>query len=683
MFSYLYSRWDGAQQVFDFDDEDLMEQLSEYLVNYSDISQSLDALAHRGLHGKYGQDVPGLEELLDRLHKHEQRILNRYNLDHILEDMEGRLRRIVDAERLGMEQRLREAQERLTGVDPNDTAAPTPEQISKMLKHLEQMTKRNRKFLEKLPSDPAGAIDQLRQYEFMDEQARSAFDDLQSSLEQKVLDASINELTAGFASGDQDQRNLLKEMLQELNHLIDEHLEGSSQSSRLMFDRFMQKYGQKFNLGNPSNMEELADLLHGQMCQMDMLLRSLSEEHRRQLEAAFNSVLQDAELQDEMSKLSQNLQRLSPGWDPSSAYDFSGDQNIGLERALELIADLNHMAELGGQIKKAQQGRSNSSVDMMLLKKYLGEEACQALEQLQSLAEILKRAGYLRNGGTRLELTPKGVRKIGQKALQEVFHVIRKDREGNHRTIEKGIGGDPTEDTHPYRFGDPFNLHLQRTIMNGVLRSPGTPVTLTPRDFEVQQLEQASQASTVLMLDLSLSMATRGNFPSAKKVALALDNLIRTQFPTDSLQIVGFSTYAREVKPEEVAYLTWDQFDSYTNIQHGLSTARKLLANSRGSAKQIIMISDGEPTAHIEGGELFSQFPPTPRTIRETLKEVKRCTRQGIMINMFMLDRNSALVEFVEQMTKINRGKVFYTSPNKLGEYILVDYLTSRRKLLA
>ena len=223
-----------------------------------------------------------------------------------------------------------------------------------------------------------------------------------------------------------------------------------------MFDRFMQKYGQKFNLGNPSNMEELADLLHGQMCQMDMLLRSLSEEHRRQLEAAFNSVLQDAELQDEMSKLSQNLQRLSPGWDPSSAYDFSGDQNIGLERALELIADLNHMAELGGQIKKAQQGRSNSSVDMMLLKKYLGEEACQALEQLQSLAEILKRAGYLRNGGTRLELTPKGVRKIGQKALQEVFHVIRKDREGNHRTIEKGIGGDPTEDTHPLSVRRPF-----------------------------------------------------------------------------------------------------------------------------------------------------------------------------------------------------------------------------------
>ena len=184
------------------------------------------------------------------------------------------------------------------------------------------------------------------------------------------------------------------------------------------------------------------------------------------------------------------------------------------------------------------------------------------------------------------------------------------------------------------------------------------------------------------MLDLSLSMATRGNFPAAKKVTLALDNLIRTQFPRDSLHVVGFSTYAREVRPEDVAELGWDHFDPYTNIQHGLSTARKLLAGARGSTKQIIMVSDGEPTAHTEGEELVCQYPPAPRTISETLKEVRRCTRQGITINMFMLDRNSSLVQFVSQMNKINRGKVFYTSPTKLGEYILVDYLTSRRKLV-
>ena len=185
------------------------------------------------------------------------------------------------------------------------------------------------------------------------------------------------------------------------------------------------------------------------------------------------------------------------------------------------------------------------------------------------------------------------------------------------------------------------------------------------------------------MLDLSLSMAMRGNFLAAKKVALALDNLIRSQFPRDSLHIVGFSTYAREVKPDKLAYLTWDELDHYTNIQHGLNTARRLLDRSHGGTRQIIMVSDGEPTAHMEGGRLYLQYPPSPRTIRETLKEVRRCTRQDIKINTFMLERSAYLAEFVEQMTSINRGRVFYTSPAKLGEYILVDYLTSRRKLLA
>ena len=171
-------------------------------------------------------------------------------------------------------------------------------------------------------------------------------------------------------------------------------------------------------------------------------------------------------------------------------------------------------------------------------------------------------------------------------------------------------------------------------------------------------------------------------FQAAKKVALALDNLIRTQFPTDTLRIVGFSTYAREVKPEDLAYLSWDDFDPYTNIQHGLLLARKLLGRRKGSNKQILLISDGEPTAHIENGELFSQYPSHSRTIVETLNEVRRCSRMGIMINTFMLDRSNNLIEFVDRMARISRGRVFYTTPDKLGNYILVDYITTRRWLV-
>ena len=206
------------------------------------------------------------------------------------------------------------------------------------------------------------------------------------------------------------------------------------------------------------------------------------------------------------------------------------------------------------------------------------------------------------------------------------------------------------------------------------------PVTLTPNDFEVYRIEEMVQSTTVLLVDLSLSMAMRGNFLAAKKVALALDTLIRTQFQRDRLYIVGFSTYAREMKPAKLAYLSWDEFEPYTNIQHGLSVAQKLLARHQGGSKQIIMISDGEPTAHMENGQMFLQYPPSPRTLRETLKEVKRVTQSGVTINTFMLERNAYLVDFVDEMTRINKGRVFYTTSDELGEYILVDYLSSRRR---
>lgn len=678
---FRYSRWDGAQQVFDLDGEDVMEQLSDHLVNHSDISKALEALARDGLRTKYGQDMPGVDEILRRLKSLEQDILDRYNLDNILEDLEGRIRRIVEAERTGIDRRLEQARERLTANKPDDSAAPTPEQMASLLDHLERMAARNRETLDHLPANPAEAIEHLSRYEFMDDEARTDFDGLMTSLKQQVLDATFKGMLEGLGEAGSRQMSGLKQMLRDLNALLEEHLDGSSADARSMFDRFMQKYGPSLDLGNPSSVEELADLFQQRKSQMDLLLQSLPAELREQVDSVIKSVLQDDSLRQEMAKLSQHLQRLSPTSDLPAGLDFRGGQDASLEQALQLLQDLRELGELQAGMMKAGQGAAGN-VDMPLLRKHLGEEMCQAWGRMRSLAEELEKSGYLRMKGGRLELTPKGVRKIGQRALQEIFGVIRKERNGGHRTLEKG-GGDPSEDTRPYEYGEPFNLHLQRTLLNAVLRSPGTPVELAPEDFQVQRLDQVSSTSTVLMLDLSLSMATRGNFPAAKKVTLAMDNLIRTQFPHDSLHVVGFSTYAREVRPEEVADLAWDQFDPYTNIQHGLSTARKLLAGARGNTKQIIMISDGEPTAHTEGDELVCQYPPAPRTISETLKEVRRCTRQGITINMFMLDRNSSLVQFVSQMNKINRGKVFYTSPTKLGEYILVDYLTSRRKLVA
>ena len=211
-------------------------------------------------------------------------------------------------------------------------------------------------------------------------------------------------------------------------------------------------------------------------------------------------------------------------------------------------------------------------------------------------------------------------------------------------------------------------------------RSSGPPVRLVENDFEVYRSEQLSQTATVVMVDLSWSMALRGSFQAAKKVALALDNLISSKYARDSLYVIGFSAYARELKPEELPYVSWDESVLGTNMHHAFMLAQKLLSKHKVGTRQIIMISDGEPTAHLEHGRSCFAYPPSPVTIRETLKEVKRCTDKGIIINTFMLDRNYFLKEFVNEMAKINKGRVFYTTPEGLGEYILVDYVAHKRK---
>ena len=351
------------------------------------------------------------------------------------------------------------------------------------------------------------------------------------------------------------------------------------------------------------------------------------------------------------------------------------------------------MDRLEGQLRKAQplpgraqHGDDTQEVDESLIQEMLGEEALEGSTRLRNLTDVLEEAGYIRKSESRFELTPKGIRRIGHKALQEILFLVKRDHIGGHRTPVMGKGGEHQGDTKRYEFGDPFSPHLQKSLMNAMMRdSSGVPIRLQGEDFEVYRPEQLSQAATVLLIDLSLSMAMRGNFVAAKKaaLALALDSLIRTQFPRDNLYVVGFSTYALELKSEKLPSLNWDEFDPYTNIQDGLVLSRKLLSRVPGGTKQIILISDGEPTAHVEDGQLHIQYPPSARTIRETLKEVKRCTHQGILINTFLLDRNRYLVDFAEQMARINRGRVFYTSPERLGEYILVDYVSHRQRVMS
>jgi uncharacterized protein with von Willebrand factor type A (vWA) domain len=201
---------------------------------------------------------------------------------------------------------------------------------------------------------------------------------------------------------------------------------------------------------------------------------------------------------------------------------------------------------------------------------------------------------------------------------------------------------------------------------------------LTAEDFEVERTESLTSTSTVLALDLSLSMPMRDNFLAAKKVAMALHALITSQFPRDYLGLVGFGELARELRAEQLPEVSWD-YTYGTNMQHALLLARRMLARQSGT-KQVILITDGEPTAHIQpDGSPFFSYPPAPETIRVTLNEVVRATREGIRINTFMLDATGYLRTFVEKITQLNRGRAFFTTPDTLGDYVLVDFLDQKR----
>jgi uncharacterized protein with von Willebrand factor type A (vWA) domain len=386
------------------------------------------------------------------------------------------------------------------------------------------------------------------------------------------------------------------------------------------------------------------------------------------------------DLRWQMDQLGGHLRELFPqmGWDRS--YDFSGQDPLGLAEAAGVMGELGDMDQLEQMLRGASSPGALAEVDVDRARDLLGDDAARSLEQLAQLARQLEEAGLINNREGQLELTPKGLRRIGRNALSDLFSKLARDKLGKHEIERTGIGHERTYDTKPYEFGDPFNLSIERTVRNAIRRAGGgTPVRLVPDDFEVEQTEQTVRSSTVLMLDLSLSMPMRDNFLAAKKVAMALHSLISMQFPRDYLGLVGFSEVARVITPQQLPEVSWD-FVYGTNMQHAFMLSRQLLARQTGT-KQIIMITDGEPTAHFEPGMAapFFSYPPVQETIDATLREVARCTREGIRINTFMLDATSYLRAFIEQLTKLNQGRAFFTTPETLGDYVLVDFIEQKR----
>jgi uncharacterized protein with von Willebrand factor type A (vWA) domain len=669
---YRYSEWDGSQNLFDMSADALMDELGKRLLSHWDVADALRRMQSGGLRDSQGRRLPSIQELLQRLQQRRQDQLNKYNLGSVLDEIRQKLDEILKTERQGIQSKLDEARQKAKSTDSN----LSPEVQQRLLKNIEDRAKQNLSRLDKLPSDIGGQIKELTDYDFMDENARNQFQELLEMLKKHAMESYGRDLVQRIKNMDASALANMRHMVEALNQMLEQRMKGEEPD----FSQFMQQFGDFFGNNPPQDLDELMEYMQNQIAQAQSLLDSLSAEDREELQNLLNSMLDEA-TQLEMAKLAANLEVLHPSGRTHKQYPFSGEESLSYTEALKLMEMLQKMDELEEQLSDSRNKRSLAGVDEQLTRELMGDEAAQELERLRSLTKILEEAGYISLQGGKYELTPRGMQKIGRKALEDIFAQLRKDGSGGHHLNLRGGGGEKMDETRKYEFGDEFQIHLQKTIMNSLYRQAGSlPVKLSVDDFEVFRTEELTRSATVLMLDLSLSMPMRGNFEAAKRVTLALDGLIRTQYPKDTLHIVGFSSYARKVKPEDLSRMGWDEFDPYTNMQHGLALARKLLDKERCTNKQIILVSDGEPTAHYEGERIFFQYPPSLRTIQMTLREVRRCTQKGIVINTFMLDSGRFLGAFVSQMARMNKGRVFFTNSDNLGQYMLVDYISNKRK---
>ena len=658
---FKYSRWDGTQRGFEFDAQSIVDEITDDLLYHGDVNAALRRLMQEGMRNERGEQLMGLREMMQRLRERREEIKDRGDLGGVYSEIAAELDDLVDEERHAIADALMAAEK---------SGDQRRAEVAK-----ESAQERNFR-LDMLPSDLAGKINELEHYDFQSSESKQRFEALLEKLRQQMMQQMLDQMSGAVEQMTPQDMQRMKDMMAALNEMLESRERGEEPK----FEQFMQDFGDFFP-ENPQTLDELLEIMAQRMANAQAMLNSMTPEQRDQMRQLSEKLLEDMDLRWQMDQLSQKLQGMFPqkGWGQS--HEFTGEEPMGFGQAMQAMQELGELDQLDNLLRNASSPSALAEADLDRVRELLGEDAAKSLEQMAQLTKKLRDAGLIDQVEGKLELTPSGLRKIGANALRDVFGSLEKDRLGQHQVERLGVGHERTYDTKPYEYGDPFQLDLQQTLRNALQRQGSTvPLKLSADDFEIEQTEHLTRSSTVLMLDLSLSMPMRDYFLPAKKVAMALHSLMSTQFPRDYLGIVGFSEVARELTPQQLPEVSWD-FVYGTNMQHGFMMARKMLSRQSGT-KQIIMITDGEPTAHIlKSGDVFFNYPPVRETVEATLSEVMRATREGIRINTFMLDASHALQAFIEQLTAINHGRAFFTSPENLGEYLLVDFIEHKRQL--
>ncbi len=660
MTGYRYGPYGGGPDPLEppYDVRGAVDAMGESVLDGTDPASALRDLLRRGMSGHRG-----LDDLLRRVREQRREIRNRGRLDGILDQVRSLLDTAIGQERAELfpnpddEARLREAE------------------------------------LDSLPSDTAQAIRQLAEYDWQSAAARQTFEELKSLLRSEVLDSQFRGMRQTLADPDPEAMQRVKDMMAALNNMLDADARG--EHTQQDFDDFMASYGDLFP-DSPANLEELVDALVRRMSAAQRLLDSLTDAQRDELSGLMSQALEDAGLAAEMSRLADALRTRRPdmdaGWPQPG---MTGSEPLGLSDATAALAELADLAELEDSLRQDYPGAHLDDIDEEAVRRALGRQAVDDMEALRQIERELERQGYLQRTDGKLELTPKAVRRLGQTALRKVFAQLPDGGTGDHDQRDAGQAGEYTGSTRPWRFGDEQAIDAAATVRNALLRQAAPRgdarssaradghrprVRLSVGDFEVAETDRRASAAVCLLVDLSYSMALRGTWGAAKQTALALHALVRTQYPQDAIQVIGFSNYARELRETELAGLSWDMVQG-TNLHHALVLAGRFLDRRPEHNPVVMIITDGEPTAHLRrDGRFWFDWPPSPETLELTLAEVDKMTRRRATLNVFMLADDERLTSFVDEVARRNGGRVLRAMPDSLGEYVVKDFLRTRRQ---
>ena len=665
--TYRYGQYRGGADPLaaPYDARAALDELGDAVLAGSDPAAALRDLTRRGMRGQRG-----LDDMLRRVRERQREVRNRGRLDGILEQARALLDTAIGQERAEL------------FPDPGDDAR---------MREAE---------LDSLPSDTAQAIRRLADYDWRSAAARETFEQLKDLLRRQVLDSQFRGMKDALESPDPEAMQRVKDMLADLNQMLEADARG--EHTQEDFDAFMDSYGDMFP-DRPSNLEELVDSLVRRAMAAQRLMASLSPEQRDELAGLMQQTLADAGLAAEMARLADALRARRPELDADGGpgETMTGNSPLDLGDATTALADLADLAELETALRQDYPGARLDDIDEAAVRRALGRAAVDDMEALRQTERELERQGYLQRSAGKLELTPKAVRRLGETALRRVFAELPEGGYGDHEQRDAGQAGEYTGATRPWQFGDEQAIDAPATVRNALLRdatafggrahAPGQEsrqwegdpprVRLSAEDFEVAETEQRTSAAVCLLVDLSYSMAIRGTWGVAKQTALALHALVRSRFPQDNVQVIGFSNYARELRETDLAGLGWDMVQG-TNLHHALVLAGRYLDRRPGHDPVVLIVTDGEPTAHLKrDGTSWFDWPPAPETLELTLAEVDKMTRRRAALNIFMLADDERLTAFVDEVARRNGGRVLRAQPERLGEFVVRDFLHTRRRV--